>query len=315
MEENMSLIHIVKAIGGVLYSGGARALIPAPGHSRKDRSASLIIGKTGRVIAHSFGGSTPYEILDDLRSRGLIDRRGFLTHSLSAVDAFQGPTPSQKLQRVEDLWSEGRGLIGTPSAIYLKQHRAIGRDLAKIQSLRHHINFPICAYNPDNRTQSALMSCIQSPDQKLTAIEVTYLDNDSKRDQRLRLSRKIIGSVPAGSYIQLDWPKDALLVGEGVMTTLSASEYFQLPAFAPLGVHNMRTFRPPNGVRSVLIAADRGRQGEGAAQILRSNLLSLGIRTEIALPPEPYQDFNEMAQAKLQARLKKRGGQVRVTGS
>jgi hypothetical protein len=73
----MSLVNIVKVLGGNLYAAGRRASVPAPGHSASDRSASLIIGRTGRVIAHSFGSANAYDILHDLRARGLVDQDGF----------------------------------------------------------------------------------------------------------------------------------------------------------------------------------------------------------------------------------------------
>ena len=71
----MSLLPIVRALGGDLYAGGRRANIPAPGHSRADRSVSLVLSG-GRVVAHSFGGADWREVLDDLRARGLIDAAG-----------------------------------------------------------------------------------------------------------------------------------------------------------------------------------------------------------------------------------------------
>ena len=52
----MTLHAIVRAVGGDLYQGGARANIPAPGHSRRDRSISLLLSQ-GRLVVHGFGGA------------------------------------------------------------------------------------------------------------------------------------------------------------------------------------------------------------------------------------------------------------------
>ena len=82
-----------------------------------------------------------------------------------------------------------------------------------------------------------------------------------------------------------------------MITALSASEHFDLPAHALLGVRNLRAFRPARCVRSILIAADRGAEGEGAAEVLRESLVSLGLQATVRLPPEPFRDFNQMAQA------------------
>lgn len=69
----MSLRHIVKVLGGDLYDGGARANIPAPGHSVGDRSVSLLL-KDGRVYVHTFSSQTPRA--DDPSSRRRCARRG-----------------------------------------------------------------------------------------------------------------------------------------------------------------------------------------------------------------------------------------------
>jgi len=39
----MSLREIVRVLGGDLYDGGRRANVPAPKHSRADRSVSLLL--------------------------------------------------------------------------------------------------------------------------------------------------------------------------------------------------------------------------------------------------------------------------------
>ena len=57
-----------------------------------------------------------------------------------------------------------------------------------------------------------------------------------------------------------------MLVGEGFFTTLSASECFALPGWALMSTRNLRGWSPPEGVRSVLIAADRGKDGEASAE-------------------------------------------------
>ena len=61
----MSLRAIVEVLGGDLYDGGRRANIPAPGHSRADRSVSLLL-KDDRVIVHTFGDGDWQAVLDDL---------------------------------------------------------------------------------------------------------------------------------------------------------------------------------------------------------------------------------------------------------
>ena len=304
----MSLFEIVRATGGELYNGGRKASIPAPGHSRADRSASLIIGRTGRVVAFSFGGTPAFDILDDLKARGLIDRAGYPRHAASPPQHQPPLSDSQKRSLAEDIWRSGLLLPETLSARYLREHRAISRELAGIKGVLHNPACRVAVYRPESRfAKPAMMSRIVTPQgQTTTAVELTYLDPRGDRDTRLKLSRKTVGLVPPGSYVPLDDPGYEMLVAEGVMTALSASEYFRLPANALLGIRNLRAFRPPACARSILIAADRGAEGEGTAEALREDLASLGLTVTVRLPPEQFRDFNHMAQAT--RRQRKEGG-------
>ena len=293
----MSLVQIVRATGGELYNGGLKASIPAPGHSRSDRSASLLIGRTGRVVVYSFGGATAFEILDDLKARGLIDQAGYPSHGHSGCLAEPLPSNGQKQGVAEDLWRSGLRVPGTLSAQYLREFRAIGRDLASVKSLLHHPACPVAVYRSLSRfTRPALMGRILTPTGRTTAVELTYLNAKGDRDLSLKLSRKTVGAVPPGSFVQLDEPAHEIVVAEGVMTALSASEHFGRPAQALLGIRNLRAFRPPACVRSVVIAADRGAEGECAALDLQDSLSSFGLEVAVELPPERFRDFNHMAQ-------------------
>lgn len=71
----MSLAGIVAALGGELHAGGSVAHVPAPGHSRADRSVSLLLDGD-RVVVHGFGASDWREVRDYLRGLGLIDFEG-----------------------------------------------------------------------------------------------------------------------------------------------------------------------------------------------------------------------------------------------
>ncbi|WP_235068152.1 toprim domain-containing protein [Asticcacaulis sp. YBE204] len=269
---------------------------------------SLLIGRTGRVIVHSFGGATVREILADLEASGLIDAQGFPLNGPSARTAPSQPlAPRARRERAAALWRQTIPLKGALSADYLKQHRAINRPADQIGALRHHPACPLSAYDPRcRRTRPALVACLNDADGRLTAVELTYLTDTGRRDFTLRTSRKLIGTVPAGSGVALDAAAPHMLVGEGVMTVLSACERYALPGHACLSAHNLSTFQPHTEMRSLVIAADRGPAGESAAAILSARLRSAGLLVDVRLPPEPYDDFNSWAQA--EAREKGRAG-------
>ncbi len=55
------LARIVARLGGVLLDGGRRALVPGPGHSKHDRSVSLLAAEDGRILVHCFMCGRPGE--------------------------------------------------------------------------------------------------------------------------------------------------------------------------------------------------------------------------------------------------------------
>ncbi len=292
----MSLRDIVRAVGGDLYDGGRRANIPAPNHSPADRSVSLLL-RDGRVVVHSFGSGDWREVLDDLRRRRLIGEDNALPEGpgLGAAPALR--TELERRSAALAIWEAGRDVRDTLSAGYCRG-RAIVRGLPGAWALRHHSEAPVSAYRPGRHHRPALLAGIQDADGAYVGVEITYLTPGGRRADALRLSRKTVGLAPGGSAVRLDPAAAEMLVGEGVFTTLSASERFDLPAWALLSTRNLRAWRAPSGVSSVLIAGDRGTDGEASAARLRGRLRGEGVRASVELPPPPFGDWNDWARGR-----------------
>jgi len=295
----MSLKAIVQALGGDLYDRGCRANIPAPGHSNADRSVSLML-RDGRIIVHTFGDGDWRGVLDDLRARGLIDVRNAPTSGGRASDrpavGVITSSDADRLAAARRIWDVGRPLAGTLSERHCRL-RHIERTLPGPDVVRHTGQAPVSAYGDDRLRRPALLVGICDANGAFTAVEVTYLTPGGQRAIDLRLPRKTVGPVPAGTAARIDPAAPEMLVAEGFFTTLSASECFGLPAWALMSTRNLRGWSPPAGVRSVLIAADRGKDGEASAEVLRLRLQRLGLRVQVAFPPEPHGDWNEAAGA------------------
>jgi len=288
----MSLHAIVVALGGELYHGGARANVPGPGHSADDRSVSLWLTQ-GRVLIHSFGGSDWRDVREDLRRRGLVDSdcRPIGSRTLCPVSAAH-PDRIVRRQTAEKLWSEG---VNTGAAGLLARHlRRRGlRWSSALRDLLEHPAAPVSAYRSLSPTMHALMARISDRDGNTAGVELTYLDLAGRRADHLTISRKAVGCIPRGSAVRLCSVRERMLVGEGVITTLSAMRRFGFPGWALLSATNLANWSPPPGVLKVLIAADRGKVGENAAWRLRRRLEILGVETTIRLPPTNAGDWND----------------------
>lgn len=288
----MSLLPIVRALGGVLYDRGSRAVVPGPGHSAGDRSVSLWLSD-GRLIVHSFGRSTWREVLDELRGRGFIDAHGRPAAGTGKSWAQKPPaSPAIRSAVARRIWSEAQPLVRQPSMAYVR-NRLIDRSPPVSAALRHHPALQQAVYADRGRRRPALLAAITAPDGEICAVEATYLELAGRRASDLLLSRKVIGALPSGCAVRLDSPGPDFLVGEGVFTTLSASRRFGLPGWALLSTCNLRAWSAPSGVRRVLIAGDRGDDGERSAEQLRHRLVASGVAASIRWPPPPAGDWNE----------------------
>jgi hypothetical protein len=288
---------IVAALGGDLYAGGRRACVPGPGHGPGDRSLSLLLDGD-RVVAHSFAGDDWRVALADLRARGLLDRNGRVAGS-SAPAGIRAPRPSAaaRIRVARALWAEGVALTEASTAARHLRRRGVGEALADLADLRAHPAAPVSAYRPGVARRPALLAAVRGAEGEVTAVEVTYLSPDGRRADRLALPRKALGAIPAGAAVRLKPAGASLLVAEGLFTALSAGARFGLPCWALLSTTNLRRWRAPPGVRRVLIAGDRGRDGERSAVILAAALRGQGVAAAVRFPPPGRGDWNDLQRA------------------
>ena len=289
----MTLHFIVAALGGDLYAGGSRASIPAPGHSADDRSVSLWLTE-GRVVIHGFGGCDWRSARDDLRARGFIDDAGRLTGGGGGRFTALRPDRRDRIETAARLWAGTTGLVShSPADLYLRRRAVPGGVSAA--NLGLHPAAPLSVYRDGGRTRPALIARISDAEDRLTAVEVTYLECNGLPARGLRLIRKTVGQVSPGSAVRLSPGAEAMLVGEGVVTTLSAMDRFGLPGWALMAAHNLAAWAPPAIVRRLVIAADRGAVGEAAANRLRHRLVQAGLEVAAVWPEPPFGDWNEAA--------------------
>lgn len=175
------------------------------------------------------------------------------------------------------------------------QARAAPQAFGRPWAIRSHAAAPVSVYRPTDFVRPALVVAILSADGPITAVELTYLTAAGALCTQVRTPRKTIGVLPPGAAVRLAPAASELLVAEGVFTTLSAMARFDLPGWALLSTSNLRRWTPPQDVRRVLIAADRGHDGEASAAKLCAELIRHGVAAEVRLPPASFGDWNDWA--------------------
>lgn len=291
-----SLEPIVTALGGTLYDGGRRALVPGPGHSPADRSVSLSLTREGRILIHCFSpGDDWRSVRDHLRARGLLKGAGPLVRSHDAAPVGRARARSvDRSARARGWWDEGEALEGTPAERYLRR-RGVTRALAS-PALRFH---PAATSLEDRFRRPALLAAITDACGRVQGVQILLVDRFGAK-AAVATPRRIVGALLGGA-VRLDAPVDgALLVAEGVETALSASQMLQAPAWAALSVWNLAHLRAPHPLHRLIIAADNGAPGRDGASALALSLRAerADMTVDIAPPPAPFGDWNDALQAR-----------------
>jgi putative DNA primase/helicase len=283
----IDLADLARRAGGTF--NGKDAMIPGPGHSKADRSLSLTIGHTGRLIAHSFAGDDDTAINEHLKSFGIDLTASRI--SPNALRAGEGTRPARTNDTAHlaiQVWRESVPLADTPAERYLRSREILG---PLPLSLRYH---PRCKDGPSFRPALiAARTQIDAPE-SVTSIQRTFLDANGQK-----IAKKSLGGCRGGCVV-LGEIFDELLIAEGIETALSASAMFHMPAAATTGVSGFNSLLVPERVRLVVIAADNDENGQGlaAANSLATRLRREGREVRIETPPRAFKDFNDLANGK-----------------
>ena len=287
------MYKIVQKLGGDVYQGGKRALIPGPGHSRNDRSISLMLGTEGKVRIYPFSDHDWREVMEWLKRENLVGPdhtlldRGLRRTSYAPVQPHR-----ERIAAAHRIWEEGRAVQQSLSSQWLKVRRKIGRAIDS-SAFRHGPAVPIKAYDQNCRfLQPAFLAKVVMPNGEHVGTEITYLEAGGRKASSLRVPRKLIGCKPPGAAVVIDPVDDEMVVAEGVPSALSASEHFDLPCYALLGVRSFPQWRPPKGVRRVVIAAEPDPSGRAFSKRLYDTLCHEGFDCRLEFAPGGAKDFN-----------------------
>ncbi|HYD86735.1 MAG TPA: toprim domain-containing protein [Vitreimonas sp.] len=291
------LERIVAACGGILLDGGARALIPGPNHSHRDRSVSLRLTEEGRILIHCFSPKDDWrDVRRALADLGLLENepRAKLRGSHSApVRIAAQPADEERIARAQRIWDESRSLKHSVAEAYLRR-RAIPAALWESAALRFHA----CMTSLDDRARRpALVAAISDPDGALQGVQVTLLSPHGTAKAAVPTPRRVIGKL-MGGVVRLAEVEDELAVGEGVETMLSASDVFGIPAWAALSAGNLNRISITVPLRRLIIASDNDAAGLRAAEALRSRMAPT-VAAEIAPAPSGFDDWNDWARARV----------------
>lgn len=274
--------EIARVLGGARRSGGWwRAVCPIHG-SRTGRSATLAFRDGDRgLIIKCWAGCNPWAVVDELRRRRLIAERV--------------PTPvpcgtdddARRMKFARQIWNSAHDAQGSPVAAYLAGR---GITIAPPSCLR----WAPALRRPDGTHGPAMLARIDGPGGDLIGIQRTWIKCNTHGTWR-RDIRAMLGRVGGGA-VRLGAASERLLVGEGIETCLAAIQATTLPAWAALSTSGLAALKLPIIVQHVVILADHDCSGAGeqAARSAARRWNAEGRRVQIAMPPTPDSDFNDV---------------------
>lgn len=283
--------QIVTRLGGEIHHSGSSALVPGPGHSKADRSLSLLqVGD--RVIWYSFAGDEQEAIRAHLGLTDALPATWAHGRRAEIERASQLRAARERSWRFcERVWGEAKPIAGTPAERYLS---ARGIRVTPT-SLRYHPDAP-CSY--DGRTKRpALVALVRGPGGEPLALQSTFIRRDGAGKAFKGTSRLTFGPLGGGA-VRLAEPLDGLLaVAEGIESALSFTQLFGIPCWAALGTSNLAAFEPPARLRKLYVAGDPGEGGVEAARRL-ANQVSVRMKVIISRPEDLIGDWNDVLRRK-----------------
>jgi hypothetical protein len=219
-------------------------------------------------------------------------------------DVVVAPRASDQ-ERIDDARRRYVRLILTPAAgtiaeVYLRR-RGLTRPLPPV------LQFGICPHRRGGNFP-ALVAAITGVDGRQTGFHLTFLkpDGASKAAFPDRKDQRESRGVLHGGMVRFAEhdPRCALIIGEGLETTLSAMEIFDRPGWSAVSAAGLATVTLPSMVRRVIIAADNDISGAGQRVALAAyhRLIDEGREARIAMPPIAGTDFNDVLKGKADGR-------------
>jgi putative DNA primase/helicase len=158
--------------------------------------------------------------------------------------------------------------------------------------------WPVVRFLPDASHPSrvrlpAMVAAVRDVAGNLTAIHRTYLAAPGVK-AAIEPPRATLGAV-AGGAVRL-WPvAAALVIGEGIETSLAAAHVLGLPAWAAVSAGNLAdALALPAEVRRVVIAADHDPPGIKAARAAAARWRQEGRSVRVAMSDRAGADFADM---------------------
>jgi hypothetical protein len=257
-------------------------------HGDSPSALALKNAPSGRLIAKCFRGCDPtdiHQVIDRLAANGPIGDIEPLVHKPS-VEADTAATIAASERQAARLWHasyredvaisrylRGRGIAVSPPP-----------DLRFNPALYHRIS---------NSRSPGVVALVRDVRGTPKAVHRIWLAPDGQSKGALDPNTLSLGQM-RGNAVRLAETDDAVLLAEGIETTLSAMQLTGIPGWSTVSTSGMKSVQLPPEIRQVTIAADYDEPGLAAASELCMRLEEEGRTVTMIRPIQSGADFNDI---------------------
>ena len=307
----MNLYQIARALGGEVSNGWAR--VPAPGHSKADRSLSIALSHQSPdgLYYLPYAGETWQECAEYVRSRlGITpERRERPTAKRQSPQPPQsGPSDARKRANAREIFSETVEPRDTIVERYFEVERGLPNIIDDVlaMTIRYHAR---CPFKDDDKLvrAPALVAALRDPHAAMhacshlddmdaierrfladpanvVAVQRIRLDADGHKVERRSLGPLGNGVVFVSSIFESFYSATATLA-EGVESALAARKLGFTGVVAMTGCSRFRTLYPPWIWQSLTICAENDAASENAWRAAVPRWRAAGHRVRVVAPP------------------------------
>jgi hypothetical protein len=292
MSDTLDIREVARVLGGDALRGN-RALVPGPGHSRRDRSLSIRLAPDAPdgFMVHSHAGDDWRACRDYVKAALGIDSGGAASPRLVASPE---PDDRERIAQASAIWMGAVEPQGTPVEAYLAS-----RGLSLPSAVRWH---PSCPFGKSTRTGCMVALVVDIETNEPRAIHRTSITTDGRKVEVGGYDRLSLGPIMGGA-IKLspgETVTAAVGIGEGIESTLSLNripDLAALPVWSLLTANGVRAFPVLSGIETVFVAVDMDEAGISAAEDLGERWYWSGRDVVLIEPRKPGQDLNDVVRA------------------
>lgn len=264
------------ALGGEIV-GRDRIVAPGPGHSRADRSLSIVLSPSAPdgFVVTSFAGDDWRACRDHVRELLGLDgqERPSAAGAQRAVLNGHQADDEARAARALAIWKEALPPAGSPIEPYFASRGLELPPQAAGEAVRWHPNCPF-GKGAETGCMVALVRDVVTNEPR--AIHRTAIDGRGRKRSELGANGRLTLGPIAGGGVKLTSDEDVALslgIGEGIESTLSLRmlpEFASGAVWALLAANQLSRFPLLAGIEALWIAVDRDPTGlQAAAEVAR----------------------------------------------